>query len=60
MMTPSRIRSAAGAANYYGKDDYYVTGEAGAPGIEWGGKGAEALGLQGMANSSDFQAVLGG
>lgn len=60
MMTPSRIRSAAGAANYYGKDDYYVTGEAGAPGIEWGGKGAESLGLAGLAKTDDFHAVLAG
>lgn len=60
MMTPSRIRSAGGAANYYGKDDYYVTGEAGAPGIAWGGRGAEALGLSGLARTDDFQAVLGG
>jgi conjugative relaxase-like TrwC/TraI family protein len=60
MMTPSRIRSAGGAANYYGKDDYYVTGEAGAPGIAWGGRGAEALGLSGLARTDDFHAVLGG
>ena len=60
MMTPSRIRSAAGAANYYGKDDYYVTGEAGAPGIAWGGRGSEVLGLKGVAGSEDFQAVLAG
>lgn len=60
MMTPSRIKSAAGAANYYGKDDYYVTGEAGAPGIEWGGKGSEALGLSGLAKTEDFHAVLAG
>lgn len=60
MMTPSRIRSAAGAANYYGKDDYYVTGEAGAPGIEWGGKGAASLGLSGLATTDEFHAVLAG
>ncbi|HEX7943734.1 MAG TPA: MobF family relaxase, partial [Phenylobacterium sp.] len=60
MMTPSRIRSAAGAANYYGKDDYYVTGEAGAPGIAWGGRGGEALGLSGTAVAADFQSVLAG
>jgi conjugative relaxase-like TrwC/TraI family protein len=60
MMTPSRIRSAAGAANYYGKDDYYVTGEAGAPGIEWGGRGSAALGLSGLATTQDFHAILGG
>lgn len=60
MMTPSRIRSAAGAANYYGKDDYYVTGEAGAPGIAWSGRGADALGLSGLASGRDFQSVLAG
>jgi len=60
MMTPSRIRSAAGAASYYGKDDYYVTGEAGAPGIVWAGQGAAALGLYGQARASDFQSILAG
>lgn len=60
MMTPSRIRSASGAANYYGKDDYYVTGEAGAPGIAWGGQGSAALGLRGLATSEEFGAVLKG
>ena len=29
MLSISGIKSAGGAANYYGKDDYYVTGEAG-------------------------------
>jgi conjugative relaxase-like TrwC/TraI family protein len=60
MMTPSRIRSAAGASSYYGKDDYYVTGEAGAPGMTWGGEGAKALGLTGQAKTEDFQALLSG
>lgn len=60
MMTPSRIGNAGGAASYYGRDDYYVTGEAGAPGIEWGGQGAAALGLSGLASTDDFRAVLEG
>jgi conjugative relaxase-like TrwC/TraI family protein len=60
MMTPSRIRSARGAASYYGKDDYYVTGEAGAPGVAWGGEGAKRLGLSGLASPGDFQNVLQG
>jgi len=40
MLSVSKIGSAGGAADYYGKDDYYVTGEADAPGVEWKGKGA--------------------
>jgi len=60
MMTPSRIRSSGGAADYYSADDYYLEGEAGAPGIAWGGKGAEDLGLSGTATKEELQAVLEG
>ncbi|PSJ20548.1 conjugative relaxase, partial [Halomonas sp. ND22Bw] len=41
-------------------DDYYVTGEADTPGLEWGGKGAEKVGLTGKARPEDFKAVLEG
>lgn len=60
MMTPSRIRSAAGAADYYAKDDYYIEGEAGAPNLEWGGQGAADLGLKGKVDAKDLRAILDG
>jgi conjugative relaxase-like TrwC/TraI family protein len=60
MMTPSRIKSAAGASEYYAQDDYYTHGEAGAPGLVWGGKGAEDLGLTGLVDKDDLQAILEG
>lgn len=60
MMTPSRIKSSAGAADYYAKDDYYLEGEAGAPNLEWGGAAAGPLGLSGKVEASDLRAVLDG
>lgn len=60
MLSVSSIGSASGAADYYGKDDYYVTGEADTPGLEWGGKGAEKVGLTGKASPWDFKAILEG
>lgn len=60
MLSVSRIKSAGRAAEYYGKDDYYITGEADAPGLEWAGQGSRALGLAGPARPADFRAVLSG
>lgn len=60
MLSISRIKSAGRAADYYGRDDYYVTGEADSPGLEWGGKGAEKLGVSGTATSAEFKRVLAG
>lgn len=60
MMTPSRISSASGAAGYYAKDDYYIEGEAGAPNLEWGGKAAADLGLEGRVSAEDLRSVLDG
>lgn len=60
MLSVSSIGNASGAASYYGKDDYYVTGEADAPGLTWGGGGAEMLGLSGRAEAADFKAILNG
>lgn len=60
MMSPSRIKSAGGAADYYAKDDYYIEGEAGAPNLEWGGQGAADLGLRGRVDASDLRAILDG
>lgn len=60
MLTVHAMNSAGRAVDYYGKDDYYVTGEADAPGLEWRGEGARLLGLQGRAETADFRAVLEG
>ena len=60
MLSVSRIKSASRAAAYYGLDDYYATGEPDAPGLEWGGKGAERLELRGPASPKAFKSVLRG
>ena len=55
---PAPVRtSAGGAANYFAKDDYYV-GDGPAELSEWGGKGAEALGLKGQVSKDDFEKLL--
>lgn len=60
MLSVSSIGSAGGASEYYGKDDYYVSGEADAPGVEWKGKGSEQAGLKGTATTAQFREVLQG
>lgn len=60
MLSISNIGSAGGAASYYGKDDYYVTGEADSPGLTWGGQGAAKAGLSGVSTPEQFRAVLNG
>lgn len=60
MLSISSISSAGGAASYYGKDDYYVTGEADSPGLTWGGQGAAKAGLAGLSTPEQFRAVLNG
>ncbi|WP_433950177.1 MobF family relaxase [Brevundimonas bullata] len=60
MLTISGIGSAGGAADYYGADDYYTTGEADSPGLEWGGKAAKSLGFTGVAEPDQFRQVLEG
>ncbi|MEO0870365.1 MAG: MobF family relaxase [Pseudomonadota bacterium] len=59
MLSVASVGSAGGAANYFAKDDYYV-GDAPAELSEWGGKGAEALGLSGEVSKEDFEKVLDG
>ena len=59
MLSVGAVRSAAGAAEYFAKDDYY-TAENSAEIAEWGGKGAEALGLVGNVGKEDFQNLLNG
>ncbi|GMN14765.1 MobF family relaxase [Altererythrobacter sp. MTPC7] len=59
MLSVASVSSAGGAANYFAKDDYYV-GDGPAELSEWGGKGAEALGLSGPVTKEDFERVLDG
>ena len=59
MLSVASVGSAGGAANYFAKDDYYV-GDGPSELSEWGGKGAEALGLSGEVSKEDFEKVLDG
>lgn len=59
MLTLAKVVSAASAASYYeGSDDYYS--EDGRAPSAWWGTGADALGLHGEVDSSDFRALLEG
>ena len=61
MLSVSAI-SSAGKAEYYAKDDYYI-GKPVTPEetqLEWGGKGAERLQLEGVAKADDFKQVMSG
>ena len=59
MLTLAKVVSAASAASYYeGGDDYYS--EDGRAPSAWWGTGADALGLHGEVDSSDFRALLEG
>jgi conjugative relaxase-like TrwC/TraI family protein len=57
MFFVTAIRSAAGAANYFAKDNYYTQGE-NAELSTWGGQGAAALGLSGFVDKGAFEALL--
>tara|TARA_R110001606_G_scaffold233942_1_gene381516 strand:+ start:11066 stop:14050 length:2985 start_codon:yes stop_codon:yes gene_type:complete len=59
MLSVSSLGSASGAADYFARDDYYVSGETGER-SEWGGKGAEELGLSGEVSKEQFEAILNG
>jgi conjugative relaxase-like TrwC/TraI family protein len=54
MFFVTAIRSAAGAANYFAKDNYYTQGE-NAELSAWGGQGAAALGLAGIVDKDTFE-----
>ena len=59
MLTLAKVISAESAANYYeGSDDYYS--EDGRAPSSWWGAGADALGLRGEVDSSDFRTLLEG
>ncbi|VWX55212.1 MobF family relaxase [Novosphingobium sp. 9U] len=53
------VGSAAGAAGYFAKDDYY-TGEHAEGLSAWGGAGAKDLGRKGEVSKADFENVLNG
>ncbi|MBV2149946.1 conjugative relaxase [Sphingobium sp. AS12] len=59
MLSMSPIRSAAGSAEYFTKDDYY-TSEGSAEASAWGGEGAEALDLSGEVEKDVFEKLLNG
>ena len=59
MLSVANVRTAGGAANYFAADNYYTRADAERSG-GWLGKGAEALGLRGVIEASQFEAVLKG
>jgi len=59
MLSVANVRTAGGAANYFAADNYYTRADAERSG-EWLGKGAETLGLRGIIEASQFEAVLKG
>lgn len=59
MLSVANVRTAGGAANYFAADNYYTRADAERSG-EWLGKGAEKLGLAGMVEAKQFEAVLKG
>ncbi|EKD45256.1 MAG: hypothetical protein ACD_69C00364G0002 [uncultured bacterium] len=61
MLTLSLIKNAAGAAQYYAKEDNYYLSEANAKETSsWWGKGASELGLSGKVEEKELQELLGG
>lgn len=59
MLSVANVRTAGGAANYFAADNYYTRADAERSG-KWLGKGAETLGLRGVIQASQFEAVLKG
>ncbi|MBB4859183.1 conjugative relaxase-like TrwC/TraI family protein [Novosphingobium chloroacetimidivorans] len=57
MHSIATVRSAAGAASYFAKDDYY-TGEHAEGVSAWGGAGAKDLGLRGEVDKDAFENLL--
>ncbi|MEM9375195.1 MAG: MobF family relaxase [Pseudomonadota bacterium] len=56
----SAVSSAAAAADYYGKDNYYARGVDDPEPSSWTGRGAKALGLSGKVDIETFEKVLSG
>src|SRR3546814_9177086 len=59
MLSIAPVRSAAGAANYFAKDDYYTV-EGSSEVSLWAGEGAIDLGLSGEVTKDGFEAILSG
>lgn len=59
MLSIGVLHSSAQAGNYYAQDDYYTKDSAGEPSL-WDGTGAEALGLSGPVDRTQFEALLNG
>ncbi|TAJ72042.1 MAG: conjugative relaxase [Sphingobium sp.] len=63
MHSIASVRSAAGAANYFAKDDFkdnYYTADGSAEVSAWSGEGAASLGLTGEVARDDFEKTLSG
>ncbi|MBR9871475.1 MAG: conjugative relaxase [Gammaproteobacteria bacterium] len=62
MLSISNVGSASAAGSYFEVDDYYTkeNAEEHQALSEWYGKGAEALGLSGSVQGTDFKAILEG
>lgn len=65
MLSVASVKSSSGAANYFAKDDLsatveYYAGEKSSTHSEWGGKGAEQLGLTGEVSKEGLQQILDG
>lgn len=59
MLSMAAVRSASGAANYFAKDDYYTV-EGSSEISEWGGEGADEIGLAGEVSKDAFEGILNG
>ena len=65
MLSVASVKSSSGAANYFAKDDHaataeYYAGEKSSTHSEWGGKGAQELGLSGEVSKEGLQRILDG
>ncbi len=59
MLSLSTLKSAAQAASYFEKDNYYSRGQSEET-SKWFGKGAEELGMEGEVSNEDFRNLLEG
>lgn len=60
MLSLAKVGNTKKAAGYYNSPDKYYDKDSGDIGSSWGGKGAEALGLNGAVNTDDFVRLLEG
>jgi conjugative relaxase-like TrwC/TraI family protein len=59
MLSFASLGSAGGASSYYAADNYYSVEEQ-TEHSQWGGAGAQELGLSGRVKSADFEKILSG